>query len=159
MLTPKQKRFVEEYQLDLDAKNAALRAGYSEATSAKAAVTVLRKPEVRRAVDEALADRTLRLGLEADRVLLELSRIAFFDPRRLIGPDGQPLPLDRLDEDTAAALSTLEMRARDGELAMRYRACDKLRALELLARRLAPPPEETPESGVVLLPPAAAEEF
>ena len=158
MLTPKQKRFVEEYQIDLDARQAALRAGYSPKTAHNATVHVLRKPEVRQAVDEALAERSVRTQLTADRVARELMHVAFFDPRRLFGPDGQPLPIGELDPETASALSTLELRVRDGETVLRYRAYDKLRALELLSRRLAPDPSEAPEAGVILLPPPDAEE-
>ena len=155
MLTPMQERFVEEYLIDLDAKRAALRAGYRPATAGNASVNILRRPAVKAAVDAALTARGEKADLDADRVLRELSRVAFFDPRRLVGPDGQPLPLSALDPDTAAALSTLELRVQDGEVAARYRACDKLKALALLARHLGmepKAPEEESAAGVVLLP-------
>ena len=152
MLTPKQRRFVEEYQLDLDAKNAALRAGYSRRSAHCAASEILTRPEVRAAVNAGLKTTALSAELTAERVVRELMNGAFFDPRRLFGPDGQPLPIGELDPEVAAALSTLELRVRDGETVLRYRACDKLRALELLSRRLVPAPEDAPEAGVVLLP-------
>lgn len=155
-MTPRQKRFVEEYLIDLDAKNAAIRAGYSPVTAGNASVNILRRPEVRAAVEAAQGARAAQLRVDADRVLAELARIAFFDPRRLFGPDGQPLPLSALDADAAAALSTMELRVQDGATAVRYRAFDKLKALELLCRHLGMERAAPEEGGVVLLP--AAEE-
>src|SRR4051812_28025396 len=80
-LTPKQRRFVEEYLLDLCATRAAARAGYSRASAAAIGAENLIKPEIRRAIDAAMAERSVRTGISADRVLREMAAIAFSDAR------------------------------------------------------------------------------
>jgi phage terminase small subunit len=75
-LTPKQERFIEEYLVDLNATQAAIRAGYSEATAYSIGHECLKKPEVAAALRDARRQRAQRLQLTADDVLLELWLIA-----------------------------------------------------------------------------------
>ncbi|MGF3026525.1 terminase small subunit [Methylobacterium aquaticum] len=83
-LTDKQRRFVEEYLVDLNATQAAIRAGYSEDTAAAIGYENLRKPEIAAAVEQAQAIRAERTGITADRVLVELWRIATTDANELV---------------------------------------------------------------------------
>jgi phage terminase small subunit len=75
-LTPKQARFVEEYLVDLNATQAAIRAGYSAATAYSIGHECLKKPEIAAALRDARRERARRLELTADDVLLELWLIA-----------------------------------------------------------------------------------
>lgn len=89
-LTPKQQRFVEEYLVDLNATQAAIRAGYSERTANEIGAENLAKPSVKAAVDLALAERAEKTGITAERVLSEIANMAFYDPSDLmvsIDPD------------------------------------------------------------------------
>lgn len=162
MLKPRQRRFVEEYLVDMNAKKAAIRAGYSESYAVSTAYSqLMRNPEVQKAIEAELAERAHRTHITADRVVQELSRIAFFDPRRLFAEDGSPLPIGELDADTAAAVSALDLRQQEDGVTLRLRVCDKLRALELLVRHLgmdrAADGEGEGAAGVVLLPPAVGD--
>lgn len=57
-----------------------------------------------------LRERISGIGIaSAERVLLEASRIALFDPRKLFRDDGSPKPINELDDDTAAALAGLDV--------------------------------------------------
>jgi phage terminase small subunit len=76
-LPPKQQRFVDEYLVDLNATQAAIRAGYSARTAQEQSSVLLSKPMVAEAVARAKAERSARLGLTADRVLMELAAIGF----------------------------------------------------------------------------------
>lgn len=76
-LTPKQARFVEEYLIDLNATQAAIRAGYSAATAEQIGYQLLQKTLVSAAVARAKAERSARIGLHADRVLEELAAVGF----------------------------------------------------------------------------------
>jgi phage terminase small subunit len=69
VLTPKQKRFVSEYLLDLNATKAAVRAGYSEKTAEQQGYRLLRNVQVAEAVQKAVADRAERKSLSADYVI------------------------------------------------------------------------------------------
>ncbi len=79
-LTKKQKRFVEEYLIDLNATQAAIRAGYSPQTAYSIGDENLKKPEIKNAIDKALAERSRRTGVNADRIIEELAKIAFLNP-------------------------------------------------------------------------------
>jgi phage terminase small subunit len=108
-LTPKQAAFVREYLVDKNATQAAIRAGYSVKTAASIGEENLRKPEIRTAIDVGLTDLATRVGITAEMVLRERKRIAFFDPRKLLDSEGNPKPIQDLDDDTAAAIAGLDV--------------------------------------------------
>jgi phage terminase small subunit len=83
-LTAKQQRFVEEYLVDLNATQAAIRAGYSEKTAYSIGQENLNKPEIAAAVEQHMAKRSERTDITADKVLKELAKIGFADIRRAI---------------------------------------------------------------------------
>ena len=76
-LTPRQERYVEEYLRDLNATQAAIRAGYSARTAQEQGSRLLSNVMVAEAVARAKAERSARIGLHADRVLEELAAVAF----------------------------------------------------------------------------------
>ena len=78
-VTPKQQRFVEEYLVDLNATQAAKRAGYSEKTAGRIGFENLQKPVIQAALQEALQKRSDRTEITADKVLRELAVLAFSD--------------------------------------------------------------------------------
>lgn len=110
-LTPKQKRFVAEYLIDLNASAAYKRAGYSGTgkTADVNASRMLANAKVAEEVKLAKKKREDRTGITQDRVLQELARLAFFDMRRLYAPDGTLKSPHDWDDDTAAALAGVEV--------------------------------------------------
>ncbi|WP_288384610.1 terminase small subunit [uncultured Acinetobacter sp.] len=78
-LTAKQARFVEEYLIDLNATQAAIRAGYSEATARSIGAENLTKPDILEAIIEAQAKRSERTKIDADYVLQRLVAIDQMD--------------------------------------------------------------------------------
>ena len=81
-LGPRQARFVEEYLVDLNAKQAAIRAGYSPRTAEVQGSRLLSHVKVQRAVTARTAERSKRTEVAADRALLDIARIGFSDLRR-----------------------------------------------------------------------------
>ncbi len=75
-MTPKQQRFCEEYLIDLNATQAAIRSGYSKKTAASIGEENLRKPEIKAAIEKGMSKRAIRAELSADAVVNELKRIA-----------------------------------------------------------------------------------
>lgn len=75
-LTEKQKRFADEYLIDLDAKHAAIRAGYSRKTAEQIGYALLQKPHVAELIQSKVEARAERVAIQADTVLAELYRIA-----------------------------------------------------------------------------------
>ena len=78
-LTPKQQRFVEEYLIDLNATQAAIRSGYSEKSAQEIGAENLSKPMVAKAIQEALQERKERVQIDADYVLKRLVEIDQMD--------------------------------------------------------------------------------
>lgn len=101
--------FVAEYLKDRNGTQAAIRAGYSKATAGSQAERLLKKAEICAAVEEGLNRITAKCELSVERTLREVARIAYFDPRRMFREDGSPKELYELDDDTAAAISGLEV--------------------------------------------------
>lgn len=139
-LTPKQKRFVEEYLVDLNATAAAIRAGYSKKTAEVIGYENLRKPQIEIAINQAMQEREKRTEITQDMVLQETAKLAFFDIRKMFDKDGKPLDISKLDNDTAAALVGLDVQDvadSDGNYVgfiKKYKLADKVKALELLGK-------------------------
>lgn len=100
---------MREYRVDRNATKAAIRAGYSKKTAGSIGQRLLKKVEIRAAIDADVHDLATKVGLTAERVLRERMRIAFFDPRNLLDSEGNPRPLQDLDDDTAAGIAGLEV--------------------------------------------------
>ena len=99
-MTNKQARFVEEYLIDLNATQAAIRAGYSPNTAQEIGAENLKKPMIKAAVDAAMAERSTRTGVNQDRVVRELARIAFVKITDVANSDGT-IKTDASDDDLA----------------------------------------------------------
>lgn len=138
-LTEKQKRFIEEYLIDLNATQAAIRAGYSPATANRIGSRLLTNVVIRARIDEALAERSKRTGINADRVLREIARIAFVNAADVINFDSATIAEGASTDDTAAIASVKvkTIPTADGEGVEReIRLADKLKALELCGKHL-----------------------
>ena len=134
-LTPKQQRFVEEYLIDLNGTQAAIRAGFSPKTANEQSVALLAKLSIRHAVDTAMAARSARTGVTQDRVIRELARVAFFDPTAVV--DFRLCVVrDNLSEDDRAVIAGAKVKAGDTFTEREVKFFDKLKALELLGRHL-----------------------
>jgi phage terminase small subunit len=83
-LNPKQRRFVEEYLVDLNATAAAKRAGYSERTARQAGAENLSKPVIKAAIQEAIKERSEQTGITAAEVLRHWQELARADPNELV---------------------------------------------------------------------------
>jgi phage terminase small subunit len=83
-LSPKQTRFIEEYLVDLNASQAALRAGYSAQTAFRSGVENLQKPAIKSALAEAQARRAERVGITQAQMLAEWGLVSFSDVRHYV---------------------------------------------------------------------------
>ena len=135
-MTKKQKRFCEEYLIDLNATQAAIRAGYSPDTAGAIGAENLTKPEIQRAVAKAMAERSRRTCVNAERVVLELAKVAFVNVGNVIDATDATLKTDADPEDLAAIQSIKVKDMGDMGIEREIRMADKLKALELLGRHL-----------------------
>lgn len=138
-LTAKQKRFVEEYLIDLNATQAAIRAGYKVDNARQTATENLAKPYISEEIEKALAERSRRTGISQDRVIQELAKIAFVNIRDVVNDDAEILT--NADEADLAAVESLKVKiipTKSGEngIEREVKLSSKLKALELLGKHL-----------------------
>ncbi len=136
-MTKKQKRFVEEYLIDLNATQAAIRAGYSPETAYSIGSENLKKPEIRACIEKAMAERSKRTGINQDRIIMELAKIGLLNPKDLVDFDEATVKEEATEEDLAAIASVRVKRfpTKDGEgIEREIKMHDKTKALELLGR-------------------------
>ena len=139
-LTPKQERFIDEYLIDLNATQAAVRAGYSPKYSNSNAPKLLQITAIQVAIQKRRDELSRKAEITQERVLEEYARIAFFDPRKLLNPDGTPKPLNEIDEDTARAIAGLDIEVVGGDDGLaqvkKYKIANKLGGLDSISKQL-----------------------
>mgnify|MGYP000964449099 CR=1 FL=1 len=126
-LTAKQIRFVDEYLVDFNATQAAIRAGYSKKTAAFIGAENLKKPKIAEEIARRQKDLQRRTEVTQDRVVKELARVAFADASVVCVTD-----FDKLTEDQRAAIQGIKPTNFGWEIKL----CDKIKALELLGRHI-----------------------
>ncbi|CAN2966218.1 terminase small subunit [Pseudomonas fluorescens] len=153
-LTAKQQRFVDEYLIDLNATQAAIRVGYSKKTADQQASRLLTNVKVREYLAQRQADRANRTEITQDKVLKELAKIGFSDIRKIVrwgetqvrmvdGEDDGPedmvpyhglalIDSAEVDDSTAAAIAEVSQ-SRDG---LKVKLHDKKGALVDIGRHL-----------------------
>lgn len=80
----KQKAFIDEYLIDFNATQAAIRAGYSVDSAGAIGAENLKKPKIKAEIEKRIAERSRRTGITAERVMMEYAKIAFLNPYDLI---------------------------------------------------------------------------
>ena len=147
-MTNAQKRFCDEYLVDLNATRA-YKVAYpntkKEETASSNGSRMLRNDKVQKYISEKIKEREKRTEITQDRVINELAKIAFMDIRKLYTENGQLKNIADIDSNTAGAISSLEIleeydgygddREKIGDT-KKVRLLDKTKALELLGRHL-----------------------
>ena len=104
-MTEKQKRFCNEYLIDLNATQAAIRAGYSVNNADKIGSELLGKTRVSEEISIAMAERSKRTGISQDRVVEELAKLAFVNAADVIDVNTATVLKDAKPEDLACIQS------------------------------------------------------
>lgn len=123
-LTPKQQRFVDEYLIDLNATQAAIRAGYSEKTAKEIGAENLTKPNIQNAIQQAMSEREQRTQIGQDYVIntivdtIERCKQA----RPVVDKGGEPVYIENADGEIVPAY--------------RFDASNVLKGAELLGKHL-----------------------
>lgn len=134
-MTKKQKRFVEEYLIDLNATQAAIRAGYSPHTAKDIGCENLAKPNIAAAISQAMAERSKRTGINQDRVLQELARIGFAKITDIVDPDTAKIRADASDDDLAC-IQSIKIKPSEFGTEREVKLYDKKSALVDLGKHL-----------------------
>jgi phage terminase small subunit len=131
-LTPQQKQFVEEYLVDMNGSQAAIRAGYAKKGSEKQASQLLRRPHVRKALNERMGEAKTKTGVTAEFVINKIAKTIhaaemdskhndvlrgcellgrhlgmFVERTEISGKDGEAIQYEKVTEDAADFTSTI----------------------------------------------------
>jgi phage terminase small subunit len=145
-LTPKQQRFVEEYLLDLNATQAAIRAGYSAKTANAQAARLLANVKVKAAIVEAKKDRSEKTGIDAAWLLTRLADEATADINDLYAEDGSLKPINEWPKvwrtglvagiETVQEYETVDGEKRSIGVVKKIKLADRTRIKELIGKHV-----------------------
>ncbi|ULT55405.1 terminase small subunit [Neobacillus drentensis] len=149
-LTAKQQAFIKEYLIDLNSTQAAIRAGYSEATAKEIGYENLTKPHIAEAIQKAMDERSKRTEITQDRVLQELAKVGFADIKDYLSFETSLTTVgyndkgERIidyahvvtlkDSETVDGAVISEVSLKDG--ALKFKLHDKMKALNDIGRHL-----------------------
>lgn len=149
-LTPKQKRFAQEYLIDLNGTQAAIRAGYSKKTANSIVSRLLSNVGIQEEIQRGRNERAKRTEVTQDRVITEIARIAFANITDVVSvrsaqdDDGvgytmfvDIVPSDEWTTEQASAVAEIsESNQAGGFRTIKLKMNSKLKALEMLGRHL-----------------------
>jgi len=144
-LTPNQQRFVQEYLVDLSAKQAAIRAGYTATHADVVGWQLLQKPLVAAEIARLKAERAEKTGITSDRVLSELEALAFSNVEHfIVDENGELAPAPGVPKEVMRAVSSVKHKVRTYghgddkrvEHEVEFRLWDKPGTLKLAGRHV-----------------------
>lgn len=132
------QRLIDEYMVDLNQTQAAIRAGYSPNSASQQASDLFGRPYIQAHVNRRLAEASSRTGLNADRVIRELARISFANPARVVAADGSIV--DGASEDDLAAIQSIKVKTTTSKagttVEREVKFYDKNKSLELAGKHI-----------------------
>jgi len=137
-MNSRQRRFAQEYVIDLNGTAAAKRAGYSPKGAANAASKNLKMGDVANLIHTLQLETAQNLSLSAERVVQELAACGLANAQDYLTTDGKPKPVQDLTRDQAAAICDLKVtvNANTGNALHSYKLVDKRASLVDLGRHL-----------------------
>lgn len=137
-LTVKQQKFCDEYLIDLNATQAAIRAGYSVKTAQEQSSRLLSNVMVQEAIGKSMSERSKRTGVNQDRVVLELAKIAFVKMTDIVNTNGEIK--ESASEDDLSCIESVKYKHSDTDtgysVEREVKIASKIKALELLGKHL-----------------------
>ena len=150
----KQQRFVEEYLIDLNATQAAIRAGYSKNGAGQTAANLLKNTKIQIALQQAMKECSKRTGITIDRVVEEIAKIAFVNAAEAFefGPDGVTLRnKDELPPELLPAIAEISETKTENGGTIRLKFHPKSTSLDQLMKHLGGyAPEQHQHSGTIV---------
>ena len=144
-LTDKQKRFCEEYVIDLNATQAAIRSGYSKDTANVQGSQNLSKLNIQEYISQLQESKSEELNISQNMVLQELMKVAFGDVKNYFDDNGRLIDINELENEVSASIKSVTVQQEkitsDGNSTFessikKIESYDKLKALEIIIKML-----------------------
>lgn len=143
-LNPKHQAFVREFLVDLNATQAAIRAGYSAKTAKQQGSRLLTNADIAKAISGGQAKKASKALITVEEIIGELRLLAFSDPAKLVDENGYQLPINKMPPEMRRCISSIEL---GGDGGTRIKFWPKNNALELLGKHLSAWTEKVELSG------------
>ena len=151
MLTDQNKRFGEEYIIDLHITNAAIRAKYSKKTAYSIGQRLLKNVEMQEYIQNLMKERSERTNITQDKVLEELFHLGFSNIKNYIkaSTDGFIVfkDIDQISEEDARAIEAIKVNVKEGKI--EFKLHSKTKTIEMMGRHLGMFLDKTEHSGKV----------
>lgn len=134
-LTAKQQRFCDEYLIDLNATQAAIRAGYSAKTADQQGSRMLTNVKVQQEIAEKMAERSKRTGINQDRVLQEIAKLALVNIDDVVDLETGRVKKIATKEDLAC-IQSIKIKPTEFGTEREIKFYDKKGSLELVGKHL-----------------------
>lgn len=131
-LSVQKQRFADEFLISYNATQAAIKAGYSKRTAYSQGARLSKSVEVQKYLISKKAKVYKKLEISQERTMLEMARVSFSDVRRIYNADGTFKAVHELDDDTAAAIQSIEVDS-EGQL-IKIKFWDKNKPIEMLGK-------------------------
>lgn len=142
-ITAKEYRFCQEYLIDLNGAQAAIRAGYSRHTARQQGSRLLTDADIISTIDEMKAERSEKTGIDAAWLLKRLAEEAEADILDIYGENGELLPVDEWPlvwrQGLVSSIDVEIIRAPDGTemgIIKKIKVSDRIRRLELIGKHV-----------------------
>lgn len=132
-LTPKQAKFIDEYLIDLNATQAAIRAGYSKRTAKQIGLENLSKPYLQEKIQERRTELKEKAEIDQEWVLERYRRLAEVDPSDFLKDDGTLKAIKDIPKDVRYAIQGLDISESDVK---KLKLSDKRATLDSIAKLL-----------------------
>lgn len=137
-LNPKQKTFCAEYLIDLNATQAAIRAGYSKHTAKDIACQNLAKLNIQVEIQRLMKEREKRTEITQDRVLEEMAILGYSNIKDYIAASTEGFivfkDMDKITEKQARAIEAIKVNVKDGKI--EFKLHSKTKTIEMIGRHL-----------------------
>lgn len=139
-MTKKQEKFIEEYLIDLNATQSAIRAGYSAKTAHQIGKELLKREAVAEVLELRMAEEARRTGFNQERILRELAKIAFVNIGDIVDVNTGGVKDDVLPDELAVieSVKVKKMFSKNGDPIeeREVKMASKMKALELLGKHI-----------------------
>ncbi len=156
-LTPKQQKFCQEYMIDLNGTQAAIRAGYSEKTANEQACQHLAKLHIQAYISELKQKLSIKTGITAERIINELAKIGFSNIQDYLSEGGSFKDFIKVDANQAGAISSIKFATTTFEGGERQevqvKMWDKVAALEKMGKHIGLFERDNLQKQIVMPPP------
>lgn len=163
-LTDKQEKFCQEYLIDLNGTQAAIRAGYSEKTAQEIASENLLKPIIQNRLNDLRKPLAEKVGITQEMVLNELAKVGFANLKDYLSDDLDVNKLSDIDTNKAGAIASLKKNVTTFEggesVTTEIKLHDKIKSLELIGKHLGFFEKDNKQQGnTVVVSPATPEQL